>query len=210
MYKHRSPSIAELVANCWDAGAEEVRITIPTEEAYSQEKSEIVIMDSGEGMDADSIQNCYLVVGRNRRQDQGLENLGRKVMGRKGIGKLAGFGLSEHVRVTSWKKNSPAISFAMPLDHLKNTKAGKSTIIRFSWKEVEKGKDWSESGTIIKLSKLRHSTPIDVNSLTETLARRFSRTVRGEMKIIVNGNEINEPQLDTIHSLKMVALKKQL
>ena len=201
MYKHRSPSIAELVANCWDAGAKEVWITVPTEEDYSQAKSEIVIMDSGEGMNADSIQKCYMVVGRNRRQEQIEENsLDRKIMGRKGIGKLAGFGLAEHVSVTTWKKGGSAIRFNMPLEELKKTKAGSTDIIRFPWKEVNKDKEWPSSGSIVKLSLLRHSTPLDVKSLKETLARRFARTVHGEMKIFVNMEPLGEPQLDIIHS----------
>jgi len=200
MYKHRSPSIAELVANCWDAGAKEVWVTVPTKENYSQDKSKIVVMDSGEGMDAGAIQDCYLVIGRNRRQEQGVENLGRKVMGRKGIGKLAGFGLAEHVRVITWQKNSPATQFDMPLDRLKEPKAGEHKKIKFYGVDVVKKEDWPESGTIIELSQLRHSSPIDVDSLTVTLSRRFSRIVRGEMKIMINNNELAEPSLEVICS----------
>lgn len=196
MYKHRSPSIAELVANCWDAGADKVWIEVPARDNYSQEKSVISIMDAGEGMDAKTIQDCYLVVGRNRRQEQGTENNGRKIMGRKGIGKLAGFGLAENVRVITWKENSEAIRFDMPLSKLKVPKAGTTDNIKFEWKTIEKGKDWPNSGTRIELSGLRHTTPIDVNALKETLSRRFSRTVHGEMKIFINDEPLDDPKLE--------------
>ena len=36
MYKHRAPSIAELIANCWDAGAKNAWITVPSADQYSQ------------------------------------------------------------------------------------------------------------------------------------------------------------------------------
>jgi len=168
--------------------------------AIRKRKSEIVIRDSGEGMDTDAIQRCYLVVGRNRRQEQGSENRGRKIMGRKGIGKLAGFGLAEHVRVITWQKDKPVIQFDMSLNQLNKTKAGEAERITFPWTIIHKEKDWTESGTIITLSKLRHSTPIDVAVLTETLARRFSRTVLGEMEILVNNSRLPESQLEAIYS----------
>ncbi len=99
MYKHRAPSIAELVANCWDAGAKSVWIEIPPAGQYDALQSVITIMDDGEGMDASTVQDRYLVVGRNRRAEGDTESHGRSIMGRKGIGKLAGFGLAEKVTV---------------------------------------------------------------------------------------------------------------
>jgi hypothetical protein len=35
MYKRRDAAIAELVANCWDAGAKNVWIVIPKEDNYN-------------------------------------------------------------------------------------------------------------------------------------------------------------------------------
>ena len=52
MYKHRAPSIAELVANCWDAGADWTRILVPEPQDYDPASSEVVLMDCGEGGDA--------------------------------------------------------------------------------------------------------------------------------------------------------------
>src|SRR5688572_13829391 len=69
MYKRRDVAIAELVANCWDAGASNVWITAPERGVYSADRSSIIITDDGEGMNADQVENEYLVVGRNRRED---------------------------------------------------------------------------------------------------------------------------------------------
>ena len=72
MYKRRDTAIAELVANCWDAGAENVWVDVPAPAEYDPENSIITIRDDGSGMDDDQVQNEYLVVGRNRRRDGGV------------------------------------------------------------------------------------------------------------------------------------------
>lgn len=201
MYKHRAPSIAELVANCWDAGAKNVWVNVPNEKDYDPGIDVVSIMDDGEGMDASTVQTRYLVVGRNRRRDDGGINHGRKVMGRKGIGKLAGFGLAEEVAISTWTSENPnAIQFSMALWQLK-LNAGAVEDIKFPWREVNKQTDWPPSGTQIELSKLRHTAPIGVESLRETMARRFSRTTRGEMKIWINGTQMSEPDIDTMHKV---------
>ena len=157
MYKHRAPSIAELVANCWDAGAKHVWITVPEEDRYDPTESVVAIMDDGEGMDESMVQDRYLVVGRNRRSEDGGSNHGRKMMGRKGIGKLAGFGLAKRVTVITWTKaTTMAIRFSMSLQQFKGD-AGKTVDIRFPWTEIEKQTNWPPSGTLIELSEFRHN-----------------------------------------------------
>lgn len=199
MYKHRAPSIAEIVANCWDAGAKSAWVNVPDGNEYNPAKSVVTIVDDGEGMDAATVQSSYLVVGRNRRADDGGMNHGRRVMGRKGIGKLAGFGLAEEVTVTTWTKDAvQALRFSMSLHQLKGD-AGKVQDIKFPWNEVVKLSGWPPSGTRIELSGLRHASPLEVAALTETLARRFSRTTRGEMCIWINGVKLVEPAIDAMH-----------
>ncbi|MEI8182404.1 MAG: ATP-binding protein [Desulfomonile sp.] len=199
MYKHRAPSIAELVANCWDAGAKSSWISVPQDGGYDPGKRVVAIVDDGEGMDALTVQDRYLVVGRNRRNDDGGTSHGRKMMGRKGIGKLAGFGLAEKVTITTWTKgNEKAIQFSMALSELK-LDAGTVGDIKFPWSEVDKQADWPPSGTQIELSGLRHTAPLEIESLCETLTRRFSRTTRGEMNIFVNNVQLSEPTIDTMH-----------
>lgn len=199
MYKHRAPSIAELIANCWDAGANNAWITIPSSSEYDSESCSVIIMDDGSGMDEKTIQDCYLVVGRNRRTIDGGTSFGRKVMGRKGIGKLAGFGLAEKANITTWTKEiSEAIQFSMSLQELKR-EAGTVDEIKFPWITVDKQHNWPTSGTRIELSELRHSAPIEIDPLRETLSRRFSRTTRGRMKIWINGSPLLEPSIDSIY-----------
>jgi len=199
MYKHRAPSIAELVANCWDAGADCVQIDMPELGSYNAKSSILSILDNGEGMDELTVQDKYLVVGRNRRSQEGGVKNNRKIMGRKGIGKLAGFGLAEKVTVTTWTKEAnTAIQFSMSLQQLKGDTRTASAV-KFPWTEVSKMADWPPSGTLIELSELRHTTSIDISALRETLARRFSRTIRGEMKILINKKLLPEPNIDMMY-----------
>ena len=116
MYKRRDTAIAELVANCWDAGARNVYVDVPFESDYDQQTSIISIRDDGSGMNPSGIQNGYLVVGRNRRE-AGQPETGRPVMGRKGIGKLAGFGLALRIEVLTWRDGA-ATEFALDVSDL--------------------------------------------------------------------------------------------
>ena len=65
---------------------------------------EIVIEDNGVGMSRSDLENKFLVIGRRRRKDQektARTDKQRIIMGRKGLGKLAGFGIAHRVEVTS-------------------------------------------------------------------------------------------------------------
>lgn len=94
--------IAELVANSYDADANNVWITLNTNENI------IIIEDDGKGMTDDEINSCFLNIGYDKRAGTFETGLGRKVMGRKGIGKLAVFSLTNYVRVLSTKQGGKA------------------------------------------------------------------------------------------------------
>src|SRR5687767_13734881 len=60
MYKHRDAALAELIANCWDAGATWVELEIPLDGPLSEE-SVIRLSDDGGGMSPDQVETDYLV-----------------------------------------------------------------------------------------------------------------------------------------------------
>ncbi|MFJ5921246.1 ATP-binding protein [Kitasatospora sp. NPDC092948] len=98
MYQSPVAAIAELVSNAWDADAKNVDISLPPHISHG---SEIVIHDTGDGMTLLECQNRYLNVGYNKRKDANTSftSGGRPMMGRKGIGKFAGFGIANLVTV---------------------------------------------------------------------------------------------------------------
>jgi len=203
MYKHRDAAITELVANCWDAGANNVWITLPIDDNYDPEKSEILIEDDGCGMDENDLQDKYLVIGRNRRAEDNTESFnGRNVMGRKGIGKLAGFGISNNMTIITWLNDS-SIELTLNLDKLKNNPVTETKediekkligIVRdnIPFKPMNN----SKTGTLLKLKELKQKSSINIDSLNSSLSRRFSRIVLGHMQIFINGEKLKPLSLD--------------
>ena len=109
MYDRVSAVLAELIANAYDADAEHVKITLPfgqylarkVEGQIEDQGFEIVIEDDGGGMTSQEVNDYYLNVGYNRRvgRSELTPRYNRRVMGRKGIGKLAPFGICHEVEV---------------------------------------------------------------------------------------------------------------
>lgn len=99
MYSGAVPAIAELIANAWDAMAKNVYVNVPLGKSL-EHTDKIIVKDDGSGMSFEECDNHYLVVGRDRRSDEGdySKEFGevkpRKLMARKGIGKLSGFGIA--------------------------------------------------------------------------------------------------------------------
>ena len=84
MYGGSVPSVAELVANAWDADANSVEITIPVD--IKAPDAEITVRDYGHGMSFEELNKYYLHIGYERRVRGDRTPLGRLIMGRKGIG----------------------------------------------------------------------------------------------------------------------------
>lgn len=113
LYDRVSAVIAELVSNSYDADAENVTVTAPLG-VYLATKAggavadlgyKIIVKDDGIGMTPEEMQKFFLIVGRERRSDPARGDLSRKfkraVMGRKGVGKLAPFGICKRIEVIS-------------------------------------------------------------------------------------------------------------
>ncbi len=118
MYQSPVAAIAELISNAWDADAEIVRVTLP---ANLESGAVISIADDGVGMTLSECQNRFLRVGYNRRGKDARTTTpgGRPTMGRKGIGKFAGFGIAKvlHVETTS-EATGESTTFALDVARL--------------------------------------------------------------------------------------------
>ena len=109
-YRSTEAAIKELVDNAWDADATVVRIALP--KILSQQP--IVIEDDGSGMTFNEVKSDYLAIAKSRIATRGEQTLkySRKVKGRKGIGKFAGFVIADGMTVHS-RTNGMTVSFSI-------------------------------------------------------------------------------------------------
>lgn len=186
LYSSTPAALTELVANAWDADAEKVTIKI------SPDSKSIVIEDDGHGMDVEGIRKKFLRVGYSRR-DNGVrtsESGNRRVMGRKGIGKLSMFALADQVKVTSQRSGGEIVSFEINVPELKKSiEKGQSIEL----KEVEGVPFVKGQGTRIELRDVLTGLKTTEAYLRLKLARRFS-VIDGKhnFSILLNGEHIKK------------------
>lgn len=113
LYDKVSAVVAEIIANSYDADAEKVKLEIPLGKALASDKDGKIVQsgyviklsDNGHGMTPEEANEFYLRVGRHRREYRNQGEFSRKkkrpVLGRKGIGKLAPFGVCKTLEIRS-------------------------------------------------------------------------------------------------------------
>lgn len=190
MYGGPIPSIVEFVANAWDADATEVRISFPS--SVTDSGAKIIIRDNGNGMDFDELQHKFLKIGYAKRKATGERSpvFKRLVMGRKGLGKFAGFGVADLIRIRSIKDNH-VITFSMNYSEIR-----KFDEIKNHPFTLEEDSDTQEkNGVEIQLMNLKLTNRVNIYSFTKGLSRRFA--IRStDMKILINDIEISKDNLE--------------
>ena len=159
------------------------------------------IHDNGHGMSAEEIQSCFMIINRNRRQNHAgkltntrTESGKRMVMGRKGVGKLAGFGAAEHVKVIS-KRAGEEHSTSFEMDYREIMKVDDLSKARFE-ANYDSGNDRERSFTTVELSMLRcDSMKSSKDTIIDSLARAFC-VLDQDFKILLNTEEVVEEQID--------------
>lgn len=172
LYSNVPAVLSEVVANAWDADAENVTIMV------DKNNKTITIEDDGRGMTVDDVNNKYLRVGYKRRETPGeaiTPRFERPVMGRKGIGKLSLFSIANVIEVHS-VKDGISHGFIMNLEQIED--AIKDSDKDGSEKRYEPDAIYPEKveidrGTKIILSNLKRQLRDD-RWLKRRLARRFS------------------------------------
>ena len=165
MYSQLPNAIAELIANSYDAESPEVHIILKDNE----EGKSIAVVDKGVGMSFDEINENFLRIGRKRREsDSGLSPNGkRKVTGRKGLGKLAFFGIGDTIQIVT-KKNGECVNFTMNWNDIIHSKTP-----NYEPQHTIESCNPQEQGTTIILTNLKRKTAFDPEGLAGSLARLF-------------------------------------
>lgn len=204
LYSNLPSVLSEIVANAWDADASEVKINI------DKEAKTITIIDNGCGMSLRDINDKYLYVGYQKRNDPSYKEnpltpkYKRLPMGRKGIGKLSVFSIANIVEVYSVKGNDKN-GFIMNADDIRNIFDGdKEKQLSYLPTPIAFENIDLAQGTKIVLKDLKRN----VRSLTfsrKRLARRFS--VIGQeynFSVILNDVPISAQDRDYYDKIEFV------
>ncbi|APW47173.1 TIGR02391 family protein [Rhodoferax antarcticus] len=166
MYATLPPALAELISNAYDADASEVTVSFLEQNGTPKA---ITVEDNGTGMSLNDIQGKFLVIGRNRRDEGDIPSakFRRLATGKKGLGKLALFGLAKEISVET-VKDGLRNRFRLNWDALLA-----SADIYNPQVDVEDKKVSQEPKTIIQLTELKRKSPFDLEAIADSLSRIF-------------------------------------
>lgn len=189
MYSRLPNAVAELVANAYDADATAITVRV----IGSGEEQRIIVEDNGHGMSRDDVRNKYLRIGRNRRGNETTaksESGRRTVSGKKGLGKLALFGIGHKIVVATTRTGSTErLVVTMNWQDLITTEEGD-----YQPESVSEPAEPEEHGTRVTVSKLTRSTDVSPRDLAESLSRLFQYS-DNEVSLRIVGRDGSETRV---------------
>lgn len=206
LYDKASAVVSELIANSYDADAEIVTVKIPLnkwlakkskEGTITDQGLEISVEDDGHGMEPNVINDFYLKVGVNPRDDprRGEFSLKKKrhKLGRKGIGKLAPFGICKLIEIRSagGKKTSHGYltsHFILNHDDV-NTETDEAYMPMIGKDDRSYSK---KMGTVIRLTNFLYRRTPDAETFLRQIARNFGMELP-DFKIKIINTEDGKP-----------------
>lgn len=174
-------------------GGEDLSGETPLEEQTLPQHLRIVVEDRGHGMSRADLQEKFLRIGRKRRTDHNLGSLspaGRPVMGRKGIGKLAGFGVARMLQVTT-RPPGQRYAIRITLDYSTLAAVQQTQDVPVAEEQLPGTGGLEPSGTRIELSSLVYEpTQARVSTIAERVSQYFAIVKPDEFEIRLNGEPI--------------------
>ena len=154
----------------------------------------VTISDNGHGMTWQEVRDKFLPLNRKRRADDtGAENRLRSetglryVMGRKGLGKLAGFGAAERVEIRTKREGETYATLITLEDRVLKTAPNVTEVPVPA--TYEEGLNPTDHGTEIVLSALKTDAVRErADTLTETILEAFNAIRPEEVSIYLNGD----------------------
>jgi signal transduction histidine kinase len=105
--------IIELIKNAYDADATTCLVELVD---LSRPQGQVIVTDNGDGMDAEGLQDGWLVLGRSKKHKEELTRLGRVPAGDKGLGRLAAIRMGRKVNVTSVSRKDKYSRYSLEID----------------------------------------------------------------------------------------------
>ena len=199
MYSQLPNALAELIANAYDACATKAIIRLSDTEESNRT---ITVVDNGFGMTYAEIDDKFLGIGRNRREEGEFElTCKRKATGKKGLGKLAFFGIGERITINTHKEGVQ-VSFVLDWNELRKTPSGED------YKPIYKinNCDPKIHGTEIILTQLKRKSGFDAVGLAGSLAKLFNYS---DKKFTVELIYNEEPKIIIDNKLKYKEIEKE-
>ena len=197
LYRNFITILGEAISNSWDADADNVKIII------NREKSEMLVIDDGDGMSVSDFSGKFLRIGYSKRTNGSNSRKGRPYIGRKGIGKLALLSCANRVVIVTKKAGEPVTGGVIDNSELdeaiQDDRDHESYKLGALSSEDIKLLGGMEQGTIIKFVNLKGGIVNTLENIRKAIALYFRFSLVDEsFKIYVDGNEIN---LDDIKDL---------
>lgn len=183
LYSNVAAVLTEVVANAWDADAERVEIS------FDLDKNTILVKDDGVGMTVQDMNEKYLRVGYRRREAEPTTTAkGRRVMGRKGLGKLSLFSIADTVEVQSCKDDE---RHGLRMRSAGIREAMEGRLSAYHPDVLREEEIVTDRGTFIRLTELkRNRLGVTGVALRRRLARRFSVIGSESFRVFIDGDEV--------------------
>lgn len=199
LYSNIPAVLSEIVANAWDADATRVDINYDTQNDW------IEIKDNGIGMSLEDINNKFLFVGYQKRNEATESKIyKRKFMGRKGIGKLSMFSIANTIKIitkTKDKDNNYSVNgFLMDVSKIKEAigEENAENMNPYYPDSINvENCDIEETGTIVRLTDIKKTIYSNLDSnLKKRLSRRFTIFDDQLFEIYINGEKVKYEDRD--------------
>lgn len=168
----------------------------PLENQFLHEKVAITVRDDGFGMTESDLDERFLWTAKRRRKMKALERSkpGRPLMGRKGLGKLAGFGVAHKMEVVTKRKDKKdAILVTLDYDAILKTEELNAVPVPSAIDSKTFAK--REHGTVIRLRRLAYDAVKSRKAtIVRELAEHFEFIDRSDFNIYLNGHRIPQPK----------------
>lgn len=184
MYSTMPPALAELIANAYDACATEVYIKL-----YDKAEKKVIVQDNGIGMSFEEVNDYFLRIGRNRREEKQESKCGRIPTGKKGLGKLALFGIGDKINIRTFQETE-SVSFNLDWNEILDT-TGQDYEPDFDRFENQS----SEKGTIITLTELKRKTGFPIQDYADNIAKLFN--FQDDFVIYISLNDDDQIKIDS-------------
>lgn len=178
MYSNMPPALAELIANAYDACATEVHVRL-----YDADEKKVIVEDDGVGMSFSEVNDYFLRIGRNRRDENQKSTCGRVPTGKKGLGKLALFGIGDTINIST-SQGEEGVSFNLDWNEILNWK-GRDYEPKFEILPKSK----TSKGTTITLTNLKRKTGFPIEEYAESIAKLFNFQDKFVVHLSLNDGE---------------------